>query len=687
MVYFLSIFFILLVPTTIYIQRNFGWKENSSLLLFLFFAIFEIFLTPWTVYKTSDFNSYSIMVWIVFGLILFSYLSLLTTSIIKSQNRFAILKGIAFEYSGFILVALIYSIVIVFLQIKQSDVNAYINLSALFRNGSYSFDGVTNTDFSYQTSSMYFTYSVLGNNVAPLYYYLNSIIYFVMISSVLYQYVLIKCCGPKGLVIASIMQFFLAFIIVVWLAAIVAGNILFQSAILLYSMFYLIRYKNISCFIPLIALEFFSPTGALLSVPMALLFATYFFFTKNSKDVILSLAVTILSLTYGFLIGVATIAPSVSRASLQAILILFYAIFIIGVILYELMNHFNFGKDKNIMQHININNKWFIGSIFILFLFAVIMNIVTYDYIIKSTSYQKWMVWLYLGFFVIIGSVFFYLWYEKQKIFEELAFLIGASLYGAIFMLIMNVEPSSHGSTWRLMFLNFGMGSMADMAVIVLIITSTFFGTYYSAPIQYKWYTKITSEGHVQLTLSWIVSLLSTACLITSFIFYNAEYRSDVAPKVVFSNNANDNFQTLNHNEQLYLKNSLGEITHEDTFISDLPIMTYLGRGQDISNEIAQQSTRSYWVTTFGFLAASKSDNDPTYHNNIDNLQKRINNVCLGNADFIKPNYFVLDTTTSYYQEVFENVNTNSSFDTNYKMLPPKSSYGDIDIAIYEINS
>jgi len=122
-------------------------------------------------------------------------------------------------------------------------------------------------------------------------------------------------------------------------------------------MYYIIRYKNITCYLPLLALEFFSPTASLISIPLALLFASYFFFCKNMKQISLAFGATILSVTYGFLISLPKLSPQISSGSILWVLILFYCLSFAGLILFGLMHYFKFGTADNIISKININSK------------------------------------------------------------------------------------------------------------------------------------------------------------------------------------------------------------------------------------------------------------------------------------------------------------------------------------------
>ncbi len=681
MIYFLPIFLLLLMPVTILVQRNLKWKEFGSLGIFIFFAGFELLLAPLTIFSITNFEAYSIVVWIILSLFIGVVVSLLFFSIYKEKLWLDNLKYIFKKYALYYLVIAIISIVLMFNKAYFIDTNAYINLSSFFKKGLYTFNGSRSIGIQYRTAASYYVYSVFSSNAAPFFLFFTTYVYTLLITSILYDFLINNFKNKYAWIINPFAILVLGFSITGWGFSTNSGNLLFQAAILVYVYYFFTKYSKIYCFIPMLTMQFFSPTGALLTTGFSIIMLIYFLLFENYKN-------------FGFALAAFFLVNTTSITMLLNSQWGWLGMAIVACLIFTTvcLACWKWNLKHDIINHkIKWHSKYIYYPILCLSLIALVGNFALYGFVMDTTNYQGWLVYVYLFLFGSVLTYFFYHLKKHEDFNLNLFFIILASFVCFVLTIVILLSSARIGndSTYRTMYLNLGMGTVNDIFVSIVLI-----GVPVLKTIRLKDFTlfnkiEITSSRVYRYSIGlWSVILL-TGSIITPIILYEVLHGVSSETRQEYTPDISRNLAILNKTERDDIKSFVAShaVNGSTTYIADFPVASFVGTGKDITWELTQDFNnntnhlRSYEVQTYNFLGSLDFCyrlNDPRLTKNAAKYQYTYlaandqtlkifmeeNIFDLNQKKEIQPDYFFLKNDSIYYQTIKKEVEEN-----NYQAL------------------
>ncbi len=595
---FLAILFLAFPFIQGILNENKYEKFSMLNIFFLFFALIQFILAPYTITATINYQGCKILtillvvLWCCGLIVLFAYLFKTKKITINKQIILASLKNNYIFYIFFIAL----NICMLFMRNIFMDTTAYMAISGYFKNNLYTFEGIDALSLQYRCATQYFAYSVLSSNPAPFYLFFNNFIYSFLLFYIVNDYGW-KYWWTKIIGFVSIFT-----LIIAWSYASTGGNMILQATLVLTIIYLLSKNDLMNVITYFLFLMFFSVTGLVLSVCCLVGLIIYTFIFKSRKEALTMLwwAIVILLPYATMLIAKWSLGLYFAANTAKVYIpIIFNLITIALGGLYYFVNKINFKNDTAFVE----NAKWKFAFYTIGIIFAV-ASMVLWGVIYPKTSghdgtYQHWLSYV-SGVTIILLSIYNMIAIKKDN--EEIdftmpmIFLMIISTIAVFFLSVVPIDKIRHNaSLWRISYMNICFGTMSDIVLCLLIIINKVINVIN------------INKDKVKKLLPWT---LSTPLLIGAIAAPLSFTQQPVYNGISLSSgstNVTKNVAALSAKDIKAL-NDL-HINSDDEILSSVRVMQVLGKGKNENNFIVDKANKvcyvSPWViNAYGFIGA-----------------------------------------------------------------------------------
>lgn len=643
-----------------YIGFNINKKINSAIALSFCFFIFQFVLSPIYISFNLSFDNYKIIFWILFSLLFLTIFSLFWYfNFYKKKSYIEFLKEEWIKNTTISFSIFLTSIILLFVRVNFTDTVAYINLSTSFSNNQFpSFDGINSASLAYKIPTIYYSNAVFfQNNINAAYQYINPLIFFTLICSSMnemnYHFLNVNK-DKKQLIINILLNIALSFLFFATSYFSTSGNLFIQTAILFFYLSTLFITKNLFLSIlSILMLTFFSSTGllnVLLVILCTLLFSILFFNLKESLKL--------------FLFSVLVLSPNISIISNNIYVYLisvFVSIFSLLILVFFERIFNNWKPSFVFINKKIIENKIFNYSFFIISILIALSILVFFGFFYKhKENYPSFTSILFFIFALIISAINFLKIKKNNYSVYELIFPILwiSTIISTLFFYLIGLGDNL--SLWRVIYLNFGMGSIIDIILIIQLILLINLNSFN--------FKKIKIDNIKRYT-----SILSISLFSISSISFAISLVTIKPEKLIFSSNIQKNLNSLSQNDIEYLKTI--KSNQKINVLTDGPFIQYIKNSVCQSNLFFKTTTfennqrlnsltTTWYVSAYNFQgsidfynlnAKNKIDNNPIFL--LDNF-KLVLDKYLFNSNNNKIDIIILDNSTNYFSEFNNYLNT-----------------------------
>lgn len=540
------------------------------------------------------------------------------------------------RYLPILIGSILFFIIIIFVNSYFPDTQAYLSASTDYMNGlEPSFHDGGQINIYYKVMPQIITYSTLfGKDAAVAYYMLTPYLMFLTYSTILNEWFIDNDFNIKNI------KFLLVGLSIVALGIIspflssfmTSGNIFPQSLILLITFFSIYKDKDSQwkTIITLSMTQFYSPTGyinGLLVSICVLIFAAIYSTIKNI--ILTSAALPVLSILPSYLF----------RNFFGCFREILFALVIVWVIALLVIYFLRKEKINKINNKLNIivDKGWFQYTQYSIFLLVGMMVTVIFFFVYKKNYlYTKELSLLTPLIFIFISVFGILLFKRKNQITRIPTIFLLTSAISIVFILFSVISGKDNNSTWRVIYLNFGMGGPIDIIILFMLICNQL-----TIDFQYK---KIEKSTNAELLSTTIL----TSLVATGFAFYN------VLPTSVrlysMSSNVNQNiFKVSNKDkvELLKLNNNSYKI------FSDVQINYLLDKAINNSsiffNDFEIAGSNNHYVSNWTISAYTLYGPINILDSKLENKDQKISDRIVQMIDNDNINSIVLDKNSLYY--------------------------------------
>ncbi|MGL4950582.1 MAG: hypothetical protein ACRC4M_01950 [Mycoplasma sp.] len=435
-----------------------------------------------------EFQTFRIVTYVASALMLASFIGYIAYELLKYKkaNETLHFKLILpkFKENLSLYIGLVGFVIFTLFQFNNfEDTQYYIGLSK-----NYEFGTLPSVSIDLSPGA-YYVYAVLGEGFIPTWYsYFSPIIFVMVVGSTFNDFTKEVCKESKNQWLYTIlMNIFVFAFLAAMISTISSGNLMVSGCLLAMLMMFIYKKEYSSIPLALIFVQFFSSTGALLTVLASACMLLYFFIFYGFRGVFKNLPFLILSnfTTHTLILQLfGKTVPATVTSGLGMLSLAFSSALVLIAFLFVLLNKFYFVKkqnkflDFNLIENDFIYKKWTKIVLISLFLISMILTTVYFAFIYYMNFVYSMIPYLLFGI-PTTTLICFNLWKIKKEN-ESAKFLTIMILFTfavtATSMLLWMIGINN-GSIWRIMFLlpTAAIGENSLNVIVILIVLSLFF--------------------------------------------------------------------------------------------------------------------------------------------------------------------------------------------------------------------
>ncbi|MGL4947953.1 MAG: hypothetical protein ACRC42_01025 [Mycoplasma sp.] len=570
------------------------------------------------------------------------------------------------KYAPVFIGMMTFIIISIFASSYYSDTEAYLTASYRYLNNqSISFDGVGGVGNHYLSLGMITAYPALfGDSLEWTYYFLNPFLTVFAIVIFTHEFFWNKFCKKELNTPNFLIAFGLSFAIGISSAFLTSymtsGNIFIQSAILFMAFTVILddEQENWTISVLLIFLCFMSATAFVTGPLIIIALVIYSFFFKNIWEVIKIMSMGSFALCiplYAFTSG--------SKSNLLMILsyvalLMSMCLFIASFFMKKKFDKF-FSWNCKILNH---NSKNFMIANIAIWMISSILVVVLFGFVYNANSYyMRWLVFANLALSIILSCGIYFNWKKTGEVKQVMHFPLICTLISICSVILFIAVGTKNASIWRIIYLNFGMGSPFDVVLQAFVIIVTLFD--FDLKInkdenkeKISWFKM--SNRWISGSFAVILSFFSIGFNIYNLIPGNVrlfKYGSDVVV----------NIKKVNDSEISYLKS-----LPQGSLLTDIQVFYFLSNNVNKNNAIYNSaypgsiynncaSNSSWGISAMDFVGIVRYSYDIPEEEIAKNVVERLKGM-LSSTNADKVDYIILDKTTKYYNEMISSTESYS---------------------------
>ncbi len=596
---FLLFFLLISIYPLIVINKLYQKNFLHVAIIFSLFGLLQVILSPITSVGIEDFLLYKTISITLTSLwfILFTTFIVITLFKFKRElNRHYLLESL-YEALPVLVCSTIALLFLIFIETNFMDTTAYSMISAYFQNNQLTFgNGIgssyTKLSGAYAGVAQYFVYASWGDYI-PLYQIINPFLTVLIINYLFNQLITANdkfSWVAKVLIISSVTALYTAFAYIS-----TGGNLVMQSMFILFLL--ALIYKKEYTYIPLslLYIQFFSSTGALITVVTTIALAFYVLVYCHKKDAIIIWISILLLWQMPFNVFVNLIARS-HRSQVISFCFEYLSIFLM-LISFIVSYLFIFKKFKLDGSFITWADKgWFNVTLACLAIFNWIVFPIYIFCINKSSHFPNLMVITFIILYLGLIGLMIYDLVKKNGVKEYMSLFTMTTFVSLAILVFINLVPignlSNNGSIWRLNYVIPWMGNVPDVICLTLIMLLVIVNDYefkWKHHPQWKWFN--LSLG----AIGWICAIISS-CMSLSF---------GTVKEIQFNGDCRVNTHFFTKNDEKLIKSL--KINDQTKLFTSTRASSILGKGHNVSGELQAIVFQSYrsssWVcSTYGII-------------------------------------------------------------------------------------